>query len=422
MNKSILIISRGFKSGDAITTLNLFSKWPHKNLFCASLTNSEFRDRFEGFYFIGDKEIKYSFPFNYISKPQKSNCESSNETINIAQNTNSSKKSLYQRWIRPTLQWLDLYENRLEINLSKEFTKWIETISPSMIYTSIGDIAMANFIIKIHKHFPQIKIVTHGFDNWINPSYNIWNSTFHRLNAEKLLRKILSFSAARFTSSEMMAKDYARQYGFSFKCFPNPVEIPDASIEVKKKIIPNIIFIGKIGWHNAVSIKIMAKVVSEINNSGTRVDFDLYTSTSVQELTQHLGVLPETTVVHSAVPNNQIANILSSAHLLFLPISITRQTQKFTQYSMSTKMGEYLSTGTPMIYMGPPKIAMTEFLKDKDCAYVITENNINKLKKTILEGLNSQKNNRSIEIANQFFNKEVISTNFKKELEYILSL
>lgn len=89
---------------------------------------------------------------------------------------------------------------------------------------------------------------------------------------------------------------------------------------------------------------------------------------------------------------------------------------------MSTKMGEYLSTGTPMIYMGPPKIAMTEFLKDKDCAYVITENNINKLKKTILEGLNSQKNNRSIEIANQFFNKEVISTNFKKELEYILSL
>ena len=54
----VLIIAASFNAGDAITMMNLFSKWDKRDLFLASPSKTPFMDYFASFYYLGDKECK----------------------------------------------------------------------------------------------------------------------------------------------------------------------------------------------------------------------------------------------------------------------------------------------------------------------------------------------------------------------------
>ncbi len=411
---SILILSRGFKAGDAITTLNLFSQWPKENLFCASLTESEYAKEVADFYFLGDKEVSYSFPFNHISHPSVSHRGVRQDRKEKSNRKKSFKTVCYEKFIRPVMQRLDLYETRFALSISSEFEAWIKEIKPDVIYTSVGDIAMAKFILEVNKKFPDIKIIIHGFDDWLSPSYRIIRESNHRQHAEALLKEVLGIASGYFSSTEMMAKEYNDRYGYKFTCFTNPARITASDCTLQPT--PNIVFTGKIGWHNHIALRDMMAAVEEINSNVEQLYFDIFTDTPAEQIENFLGSLPPCTRIHPPVPNTEIPDILASAHVVYLPISIDIQTAKFTRYSMSTKMGEYLASGTPMIYYGPDGIAMTEFLKGKDCAQVVTkrgkENLILALNQA-LHGNNEESLKRASAIANQYFNADIVSRNFK---------
>ena len=417
----VLILSRGFRAGDAITTMNLFSQWPRENLFCASLVESEYARHVADFYFIGDKEVSYRFPFNCVSRPAKSHSGTS------MPNGEKSQKSIatrfYEKIVRPILQWLDLYETRLNISLGPEIKAWINAISPQVIYTSIGDIPMAEFILLLHKEYPNIKIICHCFDDWLSPTYPIISGKLHRKEAEKKLRDILSIATLRFTSSDKMAKEYEQRYRYKFICYPNPVKIETPYAIFPKNSSFNVVFTGKVGWHNSIALKNMIEVVEQLQNDGMEIVFDIYTDTSENALKNLLGKIPSSLRLHKPVPNCQIPGILRSATLLYLPISINKSTARFTRYSMSTKMGEYMSSGVPMIYVGPKNIAMTEFLLENECAQVITTNDKELLKKTVQHSLSFSDEKRLLkakQIANEYFNLDIVSRKFADEITNVV--
>lgn len=422
--KNVLIISRGFKAGDAITTLNLFSEWPKENLYCASLVGSEYTKDVAEFYFLGNKEVTYSFPFKYISHPAKSDIGTKNYGTELIHK--SLIKNVYQKIVRPLMQRLDFYETRLSIDLSPEFEEWIKKIDPSAIYTSIGDIPTAEFILKIKDRFPEIKIIIHGFDDWLTPSYKIVYPSKHRAKADKLLKKILDISSGFLTSCEKMANEYHDRYGYQFTVFTNPAKI--TKITKTKKTnnevqSPSVVFTGKIGWHNNIALKDMIEAVEQINRQGKILEFNIYTDTSKEQINYFLGKLTKSTHICPSVPNHEIPMILSLASAVFLPITIDEKTKKFTRYSMSTKMGEYLASGSPMIYYGPEDIAMTEFLQDKNCSINVTSRGVNYLKQALINALNNN-NDEMLDnarlLADKVFNIDIVSKNFKQKIIEIL--
>lgn len=420
----ILILSRGFRAGDAITTLNLFSQWPKENLYCASLVETEYSKNVSDFYLLGDREIKYRFPFNYIYKPLPSH-----RGPYLVKNEGNTKetsilKRIYDNIVRPIMQRLDLYETRFSISLSKEFETWLEQIKPEAIYTSIGDIPMAEFLIKIHERCPKIKILIHGFDDWFSPAYRLINGNKHRNVSVSLFKEILSFSTGFFTSSEKMASDYKAQFGYHFTCFPNPVKVdPPLKIE-HKHTYDNIVFTGKIGWHNQSAISDMMKVVEKINSHNTKkIYFDIYTDITPNELKCFIGTIPTSTRIHKSIPNQEIPNLLASASAVFLPISTDKQTTRFTRYSMSTKMGEYLASGVPMIYYGPEGIAMTEFLQKEKCCETIINESLNTLYDVVLKTISDPDPDmikKAWIIADKNFNINTIGPRFSSHIQSLL--
>ena len=92
---------------------------------------------------------------------------------------------------------------------------------------------------------------------------------------------------------------------------------------------------------------------------------------------------------------------------------------------MSTKMGEYLSTGVPVIYCGPSSIAMTEFLKSKNCAIIVEQSGDDYMRNAIIRALENSDEikemcNKGIELAKSYFNIEAVSRNFANILKNTL--
>jgi|L827metagenome_2_1110789.scaffolds.fasta_scaffold02035_12 glycosyltransferase involved in cell wall biosynthesis len=426
MNKEypkVLIISRAFRAGDAITTLNLFSKWPNERRFCTSFLGREYAGDFNEFYLLGKGEVSFRCPFNLCTTVSESgviNCTSSFANRLEPSNLSSLRQRLYERVLRPTLQYFDLYETRLSLKVSKNFREWIEHISPDIIYTSVGDIPTAHFILELHRIYPNIKIAVHGFDDWLSPTYKIIREQGHRTNAEKLLKAIIEKSSFRFTSSAKMAIEYKERYGVDFFAFPNPVHITNIGLITKNQKV-NIVFVGKVGWHNDEALRDMITAVEHINRTNIDVIFQIYTSTSENQIASFLGPLPSSTKIMKSVPNSVIPSILAKAHILYLPISINKYVEKFTRYSMSTKMGEYMSSGTPFIYYGPKRIAMAEFLLEHNCATVITNRNISDLEDAIKQIIEhgtiiQAKIVRARKLADKYFDIESVASVFSEIL------
>lgn len=415
LEPKILIVSRAFDAGDAITTINLFSKWPKHKLFCATPIQTPFAQDFGSCYFLGDKECKAIRPLNLFERIPHSGIQKVNR-IDIINRSFSFKRKVYKRWIMPTLKYLDLYDERFQVNLSDDFCKWVELIRPDIVYSSVGDISIAKFLIEFNARFPEIKLAIHGFDDWITPSYKILRSKNHVNKASALLSSLISKAVFLLSTTEMMAREYEKRYGRKFHTFHNPVDLSSKYMDeffFEGKCI-HLTYIGKIAWHNAEALRNMVEAIKEYNQGrgDDKVMLDIYTATSQLTL-ESFGIKGSgNLIIHSPIPNIKIPSLLKASDCLFLPITISEDARAFAKFSMSTKMGEYLASGTPVIYCGPKGIAMTELVEQNQVALYTTENG----KKPLIDLVRIFVENKSVIVENSLRGKELAKKLFDKEL------
>lgn len=423
----ILVISYNFIQGDAITFLNLFSSWSKSNLFCLSAMVEEYAENFESCYRIGNKEIKYSFPIKYFTPVKKSGIykkdgESKYSSLEISYGRlRNSLRYLYGKLIIPTIQYLGLLSSRLSIHVSTDLAAWIKKIDPDYIYTSVGSIEMAKFVLELRRHFPEIKLITHTYDNWIEPTYKVVNRRTIVRKSDKLLSEIFEQSEYLFAISDKMAREYTIKYRKKFHTFANAVDpIPVTAVQHSRNSY-NAVYLGKIWNHNLKSIKLFVKAISKINaEKNFTVYFTIYTN-SGKEIQNSIGRICDKISIHEWVPQSEVPSVLGSADILYLPIAISKDSVKFNMYSMSTKMSEYLSSMRPIIYMGPDNIAMTEFLRANNCAYIVTSENEDLLCDVIRESISNQKDVRvKLDNAQRLFEERFKKDSVSKSMKELL--
>ncbi len=416
----ILIISESFSAGSAITGINLFSKWSKDNLLCASPTINEFSCNFSSYYYLGNKERDPFFPLNIIKKFPESRIINCNE-IKIQNKKNNSVsfgRKVYKK-IVPLLEYLGLYNYRIRYRLSSQFCSWINENKPKYIYSSIGSIGMAKFILDILDQFSDVKLITHGYDDWVYPRYRTIAKKYLIRRADSLMQKIVIKSSKLFAVSELMATEYEMRYGRKFYPFPNPVGVDkEPNFNYVDSPVKRITYIGKIASFNAEAICEMMQAVDLINNSDRyKIIFDIYTGTDDLTRNSYISYKGMNTIFHSAVPNEEIPSILKKSTILYLPVSISDEIASFTKYSISTKLSEYFASGTPVIYCGPDSIAMADIIRKYKCAFSITEKGVDKIYSAVIQLLDdkvmmAEYSKNAYNLAATHFDKSVVAQKF----------
>lgn len=421
----ILIISASFNAGDAITMMNLFSKWDKSDLFLATPERTPYLNNFSSCYFMGNKESRPFILFRpFVKLSDSIILKGANEMIKSLNGVHESKsltKKLYRYFILPFLKYAGLYGRRYNLCLSDSFSDWLCAVKPDIIYSPVSNEAVMKFIIQCQNKFPEVKYVIHGFDDWLSPSYKVFmrDRYVHRL--DRMYKKLISGAFLLLATTNKMADEYQKRYGREFTAFYNPVGCMDG--DGSEKVVfqdgcCHITYIGKVAWHNADAIRDMHKALVCLDaRSCRKCILDIYTNTSKDDL-KYFKIPDDNFVhVHSSVSNSEIMPLLKGSDFLFLPITVSKDVAHFTKFSMSTKMGEYLHSGTPMIYCGPEGIAMTEFVKENKIALYTTESGYQPLLKILESLLESQSMliemcDRAKRLSYELFDKEIISEKF----------
>ena len=421
MNPRILVVGHIYNNtGIGITLTNLFAKIPKENIAFVSINENFSNQNYNTCFLLGKKEYNYIFPLNWMMKISDSKIISPGNIL-VANHKKGKKWQFYYKFLNPFLHGIGLYDDRIRYKVSDDLENWIKSYNPDIIYSALGSYSMCCFFKKIMDCFPEKRYAVHLMDDWLHSQAN--NKLIFRKKYENKLdfvfRSILTRTQIKIVISEKMAKEYSRIYREKFIWFHNPVDTNRFYAENRpSRPGKSIIYIGKINKDNYDVINDLIMALPAINER-KNCHLQIYTPTEKTYLNSKLS-LNQFVTLHQAVPYETIPTILSQGDLLFLPLSFRKESIRYTRLSISTKLSEYMATGRPLLVYAPENIAITEFVRNNECAFILSEKNPEILAEKIIFILTAQEKdiksvvNKAVQISREKFDYDRVTSQFSK--------
>lgn len=196
---------------------------------------------------------------------------------------------------------------------------------------------------------------------------------FHRYLLRKKLKKIVNASSEILVISPKMKREYDNIFGINSHIFTkgvdfNKVVIPQYVLHTPIKMM----YAGNLLYGRLDVLSAIASAVSKINQNFVRVQLFIYTQTEISNQVKSKLEYPDSSFLMGTVPYSEIRRIQSESDILIYPESFKSTFQRITRLSFSTKITDYLSSGKCILAVGPLDIAPIEYLKDNDCAVVVS--------------------------------------------------
>ncbi len=141
---------------------------------------------------------------------------------------------------------------------------------------------------------------------------------------------------------------------------------------------------GRIGNAIYESLIDLAEAIEEINDSGIPVSFDLYTDVPENEFMEKISKFKSTNV-YSKLPYEQVPISMAEADLLVIPYDFNSQSVRFIQYSMASKVSEFMASGTPILVYAPEQTAVVKYANSQKWGSVVSQRNKTLLKQMIIQ-------------------------------------
>lgn len=312
---------------------------------------------------------------------------------------------------------VDLMRNRLwkkKRYINKKLTEWVNDFNPDIIFfhnsnalfiehmcLNLVDLTNKNLILEISDDYYFGKKFS------LSPFYFIYRRKY-----KKIFKLLMDKSSEQIYVSNKMQEKYNNYFSKNGTTIFISSEISKANKHANK--VSKIAYFGNIGLGREKSLIKLSMALKKVSN---QVSVDVFcpqlgnskTQNSTNALLNYKGF----------VQYDELSRIIHEYDLLLFIESFKKRIISEIEYSLSTKVGDYLSSGIPILAYGPTKSGSIEFLLNNKCAYVCT--NKKTINEVCMKALNIN-DKRDIIIANalstsnQYFN---IQTNGKICLDLI---
>jgi glycosyltransferase involved in cell wall biosynthesis len=376
-----------------ITLSNLFANWPKSALYFVSTTsNDNSSNDNSNYYYLGDSELKHRYPFLIFkwlksffvgSIHKKRNNAVQNQIVLNNNNNNNRFLTFSKKVLKFTFKVIGFQHFSIRCKVSTQLNDWIKFIQPDMIYCAVSTRHVISLLSELHNLY-NLPIYIHIMDDWLESIGKDSIFAFYlnkKINNE--FNDLLRITKKNIAISSYMAYEYKKRFKTEWIFFNNPVNIENWGL----KYVPNRLtgskykvgYFGSIGNHNFDSIMFFIKLVnsSELKNF---LEIHFYT--------QNLSDNFNNTFFHPFLSYNEIPKAISEYDFLILPLSFKKSNEKFIKYSMPTKLTEYLASSVPVILISPQNIAVTEFVKENECGFIIDNLDYQRSLKSLFEFIN----------------------------------
>lgn len=393
--KNVLIISAkplDCNNATGITLKNIFQEFSGENLY--HLYND-----------VENSNLEQSFNLNrkVIHDSEKSSGSTSNKKKGVTHNNfKSSLKDILPFYISTELQNF-LKESKIDI-----------------IYSLLGNVRTLDLTYRVHSYL-KAPVVIHFMDDWPG---SLYQQNFYFFFQRKILQyklyKILNLCKKVYVISDSMQKEYKKRYEIESKTLMNCVQIHSCKENVRNKKI-KILYSG--GLHLKRDL-VLEKVFFVCNKYfKDLITFDLFLSEQDQNFYKDL-FLRYSDIIGNVqyVRSENISDLLYNYNLLMHLESFDEDVIKYTKFSISTKIPQYLAASRAILAFGPDGIASIDYIRENNVGYVC--NDLNRIK-NIFEEILSDSDKIDFYSKNAFFlatekhSSVVQSIMFKDDMENI---
>ena len=427
----VLIVGQSFDKtgGGGITLSNLFRGWPKDRLAVASNVNLRNNTDFSicnTYYQLGYNGKLHPFPLNiFLTKIKCGIITLDNQALNDKKNNKSGKSNNFKKiysFLVSFLNFFGIYNFFYKLEITQDFKEWVTAYNPDIIYSQLSTLELIRFVNNLQILLKK-PIAIHIMDDWPSKigQNGLFNFYWKRIS-RKEFQHLLDKSSVLMSISGAMSEEYKKRYNKVFIPFHNPIEIdkwlPYARNKWEKNDIFNILYTGRIGIANGKSITIMANAIDSINSKKIKMKLDIFSpdmnSKKATSMNNLRGVELKSTIPHSLMPG-----LLANYDLLFLPLDFDNAGIIFSQFSMPTKVSEYMISGTPIFVFADKQTALAKYALKDNWAYVVSVNKKEALIKGLFElysnsTLRKTLSEKAKEMAIQNEDADIVKENFRK--------
>lgn len=383
MNKypNILIISNNAISdtnNNGKTIGSIFADYPEKKVRQLYFNSEKpTGKKINSFFRITDREMLDSF----LRKSDSAGNEQQN--LIESENSNNAKSSIQRNNTTRIIREIVWKNSNWK---SQELSNWLNEFSPDVIFFVAGDTGFTYDIVFSIKNKYNTKLITYITDDYILPRKTVnlfwWirrNSIFNKM------KKAINQSELLLTISPKMKKVYSEIFNKNSTVvsnMTNSLSLTNNKFEDKNYI--KLIYAGGLHYNRYQVLEKLGKAILNINNhtsiSDPKIKLFIYTNQIPEKKVLNKINVAGASQYKGSLKFDELVTELNDSDILVHVESFDVKSIESTKLSLSTKIGEYLSLGKPILAIGPENIASMEYLNN--VAYCINN------QEHIKEGLN----------------------------------
>ncbi|MFF0152227.1 glycosyl transferase family 1 [Micromonospora sp. NPDC005203] len=263
------------------------------------------------------------------------------------------------------------------VRVPDDVRRWLREQRPDVIYTTLGSIRMMRLAVAAAQEC-RVPLVPHFMDDW--------PTTLHtggqvlglpRLAVRAGFRDVLRHASYGMGISVAMAREFERRYGLPFAAFGNCVDAadfadPDRPAPDRPVGAPvEVVYVGGLHLDRWRSLRRVGEAVVRLAAQGTPARLTVHAPAT--DLARYAGAFTGLSAVRlgRSLASDEVAGALHRSDVLVHVESFAAEHRRYTRYSLSTKIPQYLAAGRPVVGFGPAELASMAHLAAADAGAVV---------------------------------------------------
>ncbi|MEV4825330.1 glycosyl transferase family 1 [Micromonospora sp. NPDC049274] len=263
------------------------------------------------------------------------------------------------------------------VRVPPDVRRWLRDQRPDVVYTTLGSIRMMRLAVAAAQEC-RVPLVPHFMDDWPTTLYTGGQVLgLPRLAVRAGFRDVLRHSSYGMGISEAMAREFARRYRLPFAAFGNCVDAADfADPHQPAPDRPGgtpveLVYVGGLHLDRWRSLRQVGAAVGELAARGIPARLTVHAPAA--DVGRYGGAFAGMPAVHlgRSLASGEVSGVLRRADVLVHVESFAAEHRRYTRYSLSTKIPQYLAAGRPVLAFGPAEVASMAHLAAADAGAVV---------------------------------------------------
>lgn len=258
---------------------------------------------------------------------------------------------------------------------SKELDAFLKDFNPEIVFFPIESYIHFNRINEyiIKKCHPKVVLGYMWDDNFTYKQHRgSLGFYIHRWWLRHGVKRLVRKCNTVFAICPKMKRELDAEFGIDSVLLTKPIyHFNDLKVYERHQPI-KLLYTGKLIYGRDATVAEIVDAIKEVNKDGLKVLLEIFTDTDLPESLRERICVPGCCEIKGFVPQSEVLKIQREADVLLYVESLSNENLT-ARLSFSTKMTDYLASGSCIWAVGNGDLAPLEYLKVEDAGLVSTD-------------------------------------------------